>query len=132
MSIVDQLKDVAELIRKMDNIELFQKILDLQTSAMALQEENRELKERVRQLEEKSRVQASLVYRNNLYWKRDETGKEEGPYCPRCWEADGKLVHLRVNGDEGAFCLNCKSGFDRPSGIGVVGMPSPFKDIDEF
>lgn len=104
MSFFEQIKDFTAIIQKIGNMELNKKILALQTSAIALEEENRELAERVRQLEEKARMQASLDYQITLYWKRDETGKEEEPYCPWCWDADSKIVHLRVNKEGGSYC----------------------------
>ena len=115
MSFFEQIKDFTAIIQKIGNMELNKKILALQTSAIALEEENRELAERVRQLEEKARMQASLDYQITLYWKRDETGKEEEPYCPWCWDADRKIVHLRVNKEGGSYCQNCRSGFDEPA-----------------
>lgn len=37
----------------------------------------------------------TLVRRNGTYWETDSSGETTGdPYCSRCWEVDGKRVHL--------------------------------------
>ena len=38
-----------------------------------------------------------MFFRDNVIWAKDAEGKtEESPYCARCFELDGKPVHLVV------------------------------------
>lgn len=47
MSILDTLKETIGLIQKVDNIDLYRRMMDLQTQVVELAEENRTLKERL-------------------------------------------------------------------------------------
>jgi hypothetical protein len=36
-----------------------------------------------------------MFFDNNVFWAKNEKGDiEDAPYCPRCFELDGKAVHL--------------------------------------
>ena len=48
MGIIDNVKETVTLIQKIDNIDLYRKVLDLQSEVMAVVEENTELKRRLR------------------------------------------------------------------------------------
>ncbi|HBA38453.1 MAG: hypothetical protein A2W73_07420 [Deltaproteobacteria bacterium RIFCSPLOWO2_12_55_13] len=47
MSIIDDVKSVAQLIQQIDNVELYRKILDLQGEVMGLVQENSELRKEI-------------------------------------------------------------------------------------
>jgi hypothetical protein len=85
MGIIDTLKETASLLQKVDNIDLYRKMLELQTQVFALVEENRALKEQLA-------VRGELRYERNAYWRKDD-----GPFCAPCWDKDAKLI--RVPGD---------------------------------
>jgi hypothetical protein len=61
MGVLDTAKDVVEVIRKIDNIELYKKVLDLQTEILKLYEENTRLKDTIKSLEEKLTIKGTLV-----------------------------------------------------------------------
>ena len=107
MGVIETIKDVASLVQKADNIELYQKILEMQVQVMAVLEENHELKICVRGLEEERRTRASLSFRDNMYWQATPDG-EVGPYRSRCWDVDGKLVRLQKQVDGAQHCPGCK------------------------
>ena len=54
-----------------------------------------------------------MFFDNNVFWAKDENGKiEKSPYCPRCFELDGKAVHLittYIMGVRIAKCPECKT-----------------------
>ena len=52
LGLYDSVKEVAGIIQKADNIELYSKILDVQKEAIDLIEENRKLKNKICELEE--------------------------------------------------------------------------------
>ena len=87
---------------------------------LAVEHELAETKARLSELEDEStRRKVELNGRVPFYgkarWLRDTEGTiEDVPYCPRCYDADGKLIHLIITPWEGdpfgiAKCLNCKS-----------------------
>lgn len=72
MGVVDTLKETIGLLQKVDNIDLYRRMLDLQTQVMALVEENQTLKQRLATRDE-------LTFDANAYWRG-----EEGPFCSAC------------------------------------------------
>ena len=94
MGLYEAIKDGVEVARKADNIEVMKQLLDAQREALDLFEENRALKDRIRELEEKQKLQGSLKFRDNQYWREDgETS--EGPFCTTCWDVENRLVRMR-------------------------------------
>ncbi len=109
MSIIDDIKSVAKTIQQVDNIELYKKILDVQSEALDLLEKNQELIEENKKLNEKLKIQAELVLKNNSYWIGDDA--KNGPFCSRCWDVEKNLVRLHPCGNPAYYdCPNCKCG----------------------
>jgi len=96
MSIVGDIKDIAEVLQKADNIELYKQVLNLQADAMKILDDNRELKEKVHDLEEKLKIQEDVEFKDNAYWKKSD---DDGPFCVPCWDGKGQL--MRMIDDEG-------------------------------
>jgi len=90
MGIIETIKDVVTLVQKADNIDLVKHVLALQTQAQELIEENRNLKEKVRELEGLLQLAKSLSFQAPFY----VADGDPVPFCPRCWEADRKPVHV--------------------------------------
>jgi hypothetical protein len=99
MSIVENLKDVVATIQKIDNIELFRQILDLQNEVSQVLTENGELKAQVKRLTEEASFRRSLRFEFNAYWSGDSLESSDGPFCSKCWDADQKVVRLHVASD---------------------------------
>lgn len=93
MGIVETGKELVEIARKIDNIELYKQILALQTELLKLAEDNSALKERTHQLEQTLATKTVLKFKDNAYWLPAQENNEDGPYCTFCWDKDGKLVH---------------------------------------
>jgi regulator of replication initiation timing len=114
MSIVDNVKDVAKIVKQIDNIELYKKILDLQAEAMKLVGENTELKNEIRSLKEKLSLKETLKFRYNVYWRVKDDSKEEGPFCSKCWDTEEKLVHMIIKDDDSwARCPACRLAIEK-------------------
>ncbi len=111
MSIISNAKEIADLVKKLGNVDLYRKIVELEGEIIELTGENHALVGRVRELEQALKTKESLVFLNNVYWLEDEETKD-GPYCQRCYDADGKLVRLQPWGDTWA-CFECKQHYDR-------------------
>ena len=104
-------KDIVDLIKKGSTIEAHEKIMELREAAIQLQEENLELRQRLKALEEQIALRAKVVWEKPYYWIIDEGGKRDGPYCQSCYDKDSKLMRLQ-DGENGVWnCKVCKSTF---------------------
>src|SRR5262245_34678792 len=89
-------KEIAELIRAYNNMELYQKIVDLRDEIFKLSEENLTLKGRICELERQQEVVAKLTRDGNVYYQDLGNGERRGPFCLACWDGDRKLINLIV------------------------------------
>lgn len=105
MNIIDGIKEVAQVVRKADNIELYRQILDLQQEAMELVEANYRLRNELRELSDIKEIQSELVFKDNVYQLNSDG--EIGFYCTTCWDVNNKLVRLHENSYEMVYCPIC-------------------------
>jgi len=109
MSIVDHAKELAELIKKYNDQELYERIVSLREEILELREENLKAKERVKFLEQAQNLQTKLIRKGNYYVMEDDPEGERNIYCLACWDHDRKLVSL-IRGTRGIIVCNiCKS-----------------------
>jgi len=101
MDIRNEIKFLAKQIKKIDDVEMHKRILDVQAEILIMQEENKKLseensslKEEVSQLKEKLKITHSIKLENSLYWVPDSKGDKSGPYCPNCWSTRQVLVRM--------------------------------------
>jgi hypothetical protein len=104
MSVIDTAKEAVMLVQKIDNIELYRKILDLQSDALKMVEENGKLKEEIKELEKAFQIKDQLIFENNHYYVLKDDSKD-GPYCTYCWDKDRKLVRLHKDDHDWWWCL---------------------------
>lgn len=53
----------------------------------------------------------NIVWDSPYYWIK-ENGEQDGPYCQKCYDSDGKLIRLQSRwGREGAWDCHACSGF---------------------
>lgn len=112
MSSLPGYRDIMDLLKKGMTIEAQEKIMELRSGALELQEENLRLRERIRTLElEASRARA-LIFEKEIYWMQLDDGRKDGPFCPRCYDDSKKLVRLHDGRKRVAqcrwICLSCK------------------------
>jgi len=125
VGLIETVTDVVKLAQKLDNIELNNTILSLQTQIMELLAEKQQLLDQVRECRKKMALKQALVYRDNAYWLPMKGGGEQGPYCTRCWDEYQltiRRLHVRY---EWFYCPKCKDTVDIPSGPGAVAPPPP-------
>ena len=103
MGLIEDVKDTVKLVQKIDNMELYRKILDLQAEAMELMEKLREKDEKIAQLENIGTVEI----RDNFAYKLID-GHLLGPYCTRCFGKDNKLVELLNIKNRAYGCSVCQ------------------------
>jgi len=105
---LENIKAIKEIADSMQNIELQSHIVDLKEQILELRDENFDLKEQLRQ-----RTEHNMIFENHVYWDLKEDGTKDGPYCPACWDDNGKAVRLgplQVAGPNSAHqCYVCKN-----------------------
>ena len=95
MSIIDNIKGVAEVVQKAGNFELYQKMLDVYKDALSLSDENKTLKLKIEELESKFKIKEEVYCERNALWiKKLDKGGSDGPFCTRCWDVERILVRL--------------------------------------
>lgn len=109
MGVVENMKDVADLVKRFNDIELNRRILNLENEVLDLSRDKRRAEERVEELERTLKEQ--VTFDEPYFWlKGDAT-----PYCPGCWENGHKAVHLVFASDNQRYarhdCPVCKQEY---------------------
>jgi hypothetical protein len=110
MSIIDDVKEIADLIDKSKNLELYTKILDLEVNIYELSREKRSVDERNEELEKLLKFKDQLVFKDPVYYVENDNT----PYCPKCWESESRAIHLTIDKDSDrgyGICQQCKSRY---------------------
>jgi len=115
------LRTTAEGVKALGKIDLVNQLMDVQLEMMKLLQEhqqlfdaNRELQRTIAELAEKLKFQAALKFEPPFYY----ADGDKTPFCPQCWEADRKPIHLHgpfVRSAKHNYwweCHTCKRDFD--------------------
>lgn len=117
MNIIDNAKDIADLIRKIGNVELYRKIVDLQGEIVSLSTEKLRCEQENAALRERLELKGAMKFRFPYYYQDGD----QNPYCRVCWETKGIAVHLDHGepwnpGNTQRLCQSCgQLYFDRPN-----------------
>jgi hypothetical protein len=90
MGAVENVKEVADLIKKFNDIELNRRILHLENEVLDLSRDKRRAEERIEELERALRFRQELTFKSPFYY----VGEDPAPYCPGCWDSRRTAVHL--------------------------------------
>lgn len=108
-------KEILELLKKGATLDAQEKIMQLREASLELQEENIALRERITALEREKEIRDKLIFDGKVYWlaKKDTNSKiqQEGPFCQKCFDSDGKLVRLQNYDKVTWLCANCSHSF---------------------
>ena len=108
MSLYEFIKDAIKVAQKADNIELYQKLLDIGAQALEMQDELRRLTEENVNLKKKSDWRP-FVERHNEPFITLKNDAQKLRYCLHCWDVEEKVVQLHCNEGSGKFtCPHCK------------------------
>ena len=108
MGLFEGIKDVAGIIQKIDNIELYQKILDIEAQALEQQEELAKLKAENRELKGLKDISNKIERHHSLYLTLNGD-PQKLPYCSHCWDSEQKLIQVEPrSNNEHYFCPHCK------------------------
>ena len=112
MGAIENMKEVADLVKKFNDIELNRKILTLETEVIDLTRDKRRLENRVEEMDGKLKFKQELEFKEPFFWLKDDNT----PYCPSCWELKSDAIHVvfgfQHNGRAHWSCRICKSSFD--------------------
>jgi hypothetical protein len=111
---IPKYKDIMELVKKGATVEAQEQIMELREFALGLQEENFDLKEKTKSLEEALQLRKSVQWSEPYYFIVDGENKD-GPYCQRCKDVDDNLVRLQGRNNDFWSCFECKANYKGPS-----------------
>ena len=95
---------------KLKFAELISALADVKLEAAEIQQTLAERDERIRELERKAKVAATLVWREPCYWLPNAEGHDE-PFCQHCYDSSAKLVRLHSD-EQGMYsCRVCDKNF---------------------
>lgn len=114
MAMLPKYKDIMDLIKKGATLEAQEKIMELRETALAFQEENQELKEKLREMQERLEIQGKLVWEKPSYWLVDDDTRD-GPYCQRCYDTEQSLIRLQGGNNDLWVCKSCQSKYYGPN-----------------
>jgi hypothetical protein len=111
MSVVNGAKEIAELVKKYNDIPLYQKIVELQGQVVELASERLDLFTVNQELNSKLELKAKTSFRNPYYY---EEGNEV-PLCPKCYASSNGQVRMFLTHPPaqyprgiGRACHNCR------------------------
>lgn len=81
MGVVENMKDVADLIKKLGDIELNRRILNLENEVLDLAREKRRAEDKVEELQRALKFSKELIFKDPYY----RVVGDPTPYCPACW-----------------------------------------------
>jgi len=114
MGIIENIKDIGNLVQKMGNMDLYRKIIELEGEVVGLTRENLEMEKKIEELNTLLETKKAMTFRPPFYFQEGDSQ----PFCPKCWEADRKAIHLDGPSDVLAGprydCPNCKNHFIYP------------------
>jgi hypothetical protein len=87
MGVVENMKDVADLVKKFNDIDLNRRILDLENEVLDLARAKRRGEERIEALERTLKFKGSLAFKEPFYWLNGDNV----PFCPNCWEKEHEV-----------------------------------------
>lgn len=95
MGVFEELKSIGRVLQEAGKIDLYQKILEVQSNLLEYQKEIADLKNQNIELMEKLRMKGKLVYdsKEKAYFS-EEDSERNSPFCPNCWENDNRTIHL--------------------------------------
>ncbi len=107
MGIYEGIKDVAKVLQKADNIELYQQLIELSAQALDMQNEIIRLTAENAELKNQKEVGSKILRHSEPIVMLN--GEENIMYCAHCWDSEKKLIQVATNSKTGQFvCPHCR------------------------
>jgi hypothetical protein len=104
MSAIENIKDIADIIKKIGDIDLYRKIVELEQEVFELSRSNIKLQSEIEALKSALTLKLNIKYKKPFYY----INEDPSPYCPNCYDVGNILVHLLDGSDPNYFiCPNC-------------------------
>jgi ribosomal protein L37AE/L43A len=113
-ALVDLITKAAELSDKFRNTELKELLVNARIKALEIAEENLSLREELLRLRTAAQNKETLVFEYGVYWRKTESAEPEGPFCPKCFDGDGKVVRLDASARDYWVCRVCQNTWENP------------------
>ncbi len=110
MAIFEELKSIGKVFQEAGKIELYQQILDIQGKLLEMQKRIFDLEIENTDLQSVIKQKKKLVHIAEVYYSEDEDGRR-GPYCTKCYDADGKMINMTEWGVGKKRCPNCEKSY---------------------
>lgn len=111
MGIIDNAKELADLIKKAGDVDLYRKIVELEGEIVELTRKTRNQEEEIQKLKQLLATTEKMTFKKPFYFLEDDPY----PHCPKCWEVEKVAVHvdgpLQVVAGPRYDCPNCKTYF---------------------
>jgi hypothetical protein len=95
--------DLAKAIKTsadaIDDAQIKLQIAELISALADAKIEAAENAERISELERQIKSKSEMLFEGRLYYRFLETGNREGPFCPTCYDKDGKTIRLQPNSE---------------------------------
>lgn len=108
MGLYEGIRDIASVIQKADNIELYQKLLDLSAQALELQAQVNQLTNDNVELRQALNLKQGIIRHKKAYLTLPEDTIDI-KYCSHCWDAEHKLIQVVCHEVGAFFCPHCKN-----------------------
>lgn len=95
---------------KLKLAELLSALADAKSEFADIQQVVIEKEKTIRELEERLDVKAKLKWEQPYYWIMDGDS-QDGPFCQRCYDKDGKLIRLQGHGGGYWDCKACQNNY---------------------
>jgi transcription elongation factor Elf1 len=109
MGLYDALKDVAKVLQKADNIDLYSKLIDLSAQALELQNQIAELTKENSILKKEKEIDDDIERHYELLFMTRKSEQSEIKYCTHCWDSERKLIQVQIYGSGRFQCPHCKT-----------------------
>lgn len=111
----EAIKDVVTVADRLRDVELKQKLADVQVECAKLAEENSKIRQELIDLREQVNIRQEMEYQNDVYWRRVEKDRYAGPYCPKCLDGDKKAARMSNRPDDFFWrCPVCRYEIEKP------------------
>ena len=83
-------RSIADLIKKVGDIDLYRKIVELEGAILELTHQKREADDKIQKLTDALAFKEKLTFKSSVYF----ASGDNIPYCPKCWEGTKLASHL--------------------------------------
>jgi regulator of replication initiation timing len=83
LSILDNAREVAKAVHEINNLELYQRVLNLHSDIIALVEENNRLRDENKDLTKTISLKQAMQFKEPFYYQEGD----QTPFCSSCWES---------------------------------------------